>query len=50
MVTFSCPWCEEDAALTLSELAEPETSFTCPKCGTTVSIVDDAAVPLELAA
>ena len=35
MVDITCPWCEEPGALPLPELQEPETSFSCPECGTT---------------
>jgi len=50
MVTITCPWCEEEDALELSSIVEPDASFTCADCGTTVQVVDEPAVALDLAA
>lgn len=49
MVTFTCPWCEEDSPLELTLLVEPGASFTCAECGTTVALVDEPT-ELDLAA
>jgi hypothetical protein len=49
MVTITCPWCEEEALLPWPELEEPEASFTCLDCGTTVTFVEEPVV-LDLAA
>ena len=50
MVTITCPWCEEEALLAFAELRAAEISFSCAECGTSVSFVDEPAMPLELAA
>lgn len=50
MTTIACPWCEADQPLTLAAFLEMEEAFTCPECGTTVLLVDEAADPLALAA
>ncbi len=50
MVTMSCPWCEEDALLTLPEVEEPVATFTCADCGTTVAFVEETPVDFDLAA
>ena len=49
MVTITCPWCQEAEAVSLADIAEPETAFTCLDCGTTVVLIEEAA-KLELAA
>jgi uncharacterized Zn finger protein len=49
LVTITCPWCEEESPLELARLAEPDASFTCAECGTTVAFVEEP-VGLELAA
>ena len=49
MVTLTCPWCDEEEALSFPALEEPETSFTCPDCGTSVRIVDVPVAELDLA-
>jgi endogenous inhibitor of DNA gyrase (YacG/DUF329 family) len=49
MVTVACPWCEEDVAVTIADLARKAT-FHCPCCATSVSLVDDVTEGLELAA
>lgn len=50
MVNISCPWCEEDQPLSLTELAAREMSFTCPECGTTVAIATELESALDPAA
>ncbi len=50
MITISCPWCDEDAPMAFSQLDEPTTVFRCPDCGTSVAIVDDMTLDLDLAA
>ncbi len=50
MATITCPWCEEDEVPALAEPTEPGTSFTCADCGTTVTYVEEAPAPLDLAA
>lgn len=49
MIDITCPWCEEEAPLSLAELQASEANFTCADCGTTVTFVEDA-VELDLAA
>jgi transcription elongation factor Elf1 len=49
MLSTVCPWCEEEARLPLLELQEPEATFICAECGTSVSFVEEP-VELELAA
>jgi predicted RNA-binding Zn-ribbon protein involved in translation (DUF1610 family) len=49
MVTITCPWCQEAEAVRSADVAEPEASFTCQDCGTSVAFVAEVAV-LELAA
>ena len=50
MVTISCPWCHEDESFALTDLDEPEATFTCPDCGTSVLFVEEPTAPLDLAA
>ena len=50
MVTINCPWCEQDEPLELSAPDEPEATFTCLDCGTSVHFVDEPVLALELAA
>jgi hypothetical protein len=51
MVTLPCPWCDEQATLTLVELTEEDSaSFTCAACGTSVSLVEEPLPALDLAA
>ncbi len=50
MVKIACPWCEEVALLAFAEFTTAETSFSCAECGTSVTVVDEPAVPLESAA
>lgn len=50
MVTINCPWCELDETIELNLVHERDASFECPDCGTSVSIVDEPVVRLELAA
>jgi ribosomal protein S27E len=50
MVTITCPWCDEDEALSLADFADPEASFTCLACGTAVALIEDTPAFLELAA
>jgi len=49
MVTIDCPWCEEAALLLFPQPEEPEASFTCSDCGTTIDWVEEP-VQLDLAA
>lgn len=49
MISIVCPWCDEEARLPLPELQEPQVTFTCADCGTTVSFVEEP-VELDLAA
>ena len=50
MVDVTCPWCEQDVALSLSTMREPQVSFTCLECGTSVDWVDEPVAEFELAA
>ena len=50
MVCVTCPWCEEDARLALTEVQEAQASFDCAECGTRVDLVEEPPVPLDLAA
>lgn len=50
MLTTTCPWCEEDAALAMDELRQAEPVITCAACGTTVAFVAEEPEALELAA
>ena len=50
MVTITCPWCEQDEPFELMSFLEPEVTFSCPDCGTSVQFVAEPAVALELAA
>jgi endogenous inhibitor of DNA gyrase (YacG/DUF329 family) len=45
MIDIDCPWCQEEVQLPFPELREPEASFICAECGTSVAFVDE---PLEL--
>ena len=49
MIDITCPWCEEPGVLPFPELEEPEASFSCPECGTTVEFVEEP-VAFDLAA
>jgi endogenous inhibitor of DNA gyrase (YacG/DUF329 family) len=49
MVTLECPWCEEAAPVPFPLPDEPEASFSCAECGTTVAWADEP-VALDLAA
>ena len=49
MIEITCSWCAEEALLPFAELGEPEASFTCADCGTTVDCVEEP-VELDLAA
>ena len=49
MVDMRCPWCEERGLLPFPEPEEPEVSFTCAECGTTVEFVEEP-IALQLAA
>lgn len=49
MASLECPWCEEATALPLPLPEEPEASFTCGACGTTVDWAEEP-VALDLAA
>ena len=50
MATITCPWCEEDQAVAFAMLDEPQASFTCAECGTSVAFVVEPPKPLDLAA
>ena len=50
MVTLTCPWCDEEEILSFAALEEPDTTFSCPDCGTSVRLVDAPSVDLDLAA
>jgi predicted RNA-binding Zn-ribbon protein involved in translation (DUF1610 family) len=50
MVTIDCPWCHEDELFALNDDDEPEASFTCPDCGTSVVFVKEPTAALDLAA
>lgn len=50
MVTISCPWCDEEQPLSLTEFLAMEPSFTCPDCGTTVVVAAEPESALDLAA
>jgi hypothetical protein len=49
MITIDCPWCEEEARLPFPWPEEPQASFTCADCGTTLDFVEEQ-VALDLAA
>jgi transcription elongation factor Elf1 len=50
MVTITCPWCEEDELFAWLALAQPEATFTCAECGTSISFEDERASVLDPAA
>ncbi len=50
MAIITCPWCREDEILAFTDPGEPEASFTCADCGTTVVFVEETSAPLDLAA
>lgn len=50
MVTITCPWCTEDGSMELVRIQEPEATFTCADCGTTVALVEEPAKALDAAA
>jgi transcription elongation factor Elf1 len=50
LVAINCPWCEEDILFALIDLQDPEASFDCGECGTSVAFVDQPTTPFELAA
>jgi uncharacterized Zn finger protein len=51
MVTITCPWCAEDGSVELVRIPEPQATFTCSDCGTTLAFVEEATIAeLELAA
>ena len=49
MVTIDCPWCDEAAHLPFPLPADPEASFSCADCGTTIDWAEEPAA-LDLAA
>ena len=49
MVSFDCPWCEETAPVPFPLPEEPDGSFTCRDCGTTIDWAEEP-VALDLAA
>ncbi len=49
MVVVDCPWCEETAHLPFPLPEEPEASFSCAVCGTSIDWADEPVV-LDLAA
>ena len=50
MVTFTCPWCDEDGSVALAELWEPDLSYDCAACGTVISFETEGTDSLDLAA
>ena len=50
MLKLTCPWCDEDALLSLRDLQAPEATFTCADCGTTVEFVAEKEAVLDQAA
>lgn len=49
MVDFECPWCKDAVALPFPLPDDPQASFHCTDCGTTIDWADEPAV-LDLAA
>ncbi len=49
MMTVACPWCDEDAELSLAAFGSIE-ELECPSCGTTVRLADDSETRSDLAA
>jgi len=49
MVSLECPWCEDTAPLPFPLPDEPQASFCCVDCGTTIDWADEA-VALDVAA
>ena len=49
MLTIACPWCDEDAELSLAAYLSTE-SLVCVSCGTTVRLTEEPDERLELAA
>ncbi|MFV2062147.1 MAG: hypothetical protein ACC726_01380 [Chloroflexota bacterium] len=50
MVIIDCPWCQQDEPLDLKTAQEPQASFTCPDCGTSVQFVEEPLIALDPAA
>lgn len=50
MVTISCPWCDEDELFAWLALADPDATFTCSDCGTSIEFDDAAMAELDIAA
>ena len=50
MVSIPCPWCDELELLSLAEVQDPQTPFTCSSCGTSVAVVEEPARLPELPA
>ena len=49
MMTIACPWCDEDAELSLAAFTSTE-SLVCVSCGTTVHLTEEPNERLDLAA
>jgi hypothetical protein len=49
MVQIDCPWCEEASSVPFPLPDEPEASFRCVDCGTTIEWAEEP-VALDLAA
>ncbi len=49
MMTIACPWCDEDAELSLAASTSTE-SLVCLSCGTTVQLTEEPDERLDLAA
>jgi transcription elongation factor Elf1 len=50
MTVIACPWCDEDAELSLTTLAAEESLVVCASCGTAVEVTEEPASRLDLAA
>ncbi len=40
MMTIACPWCDEDAELSLATLTSTD-DLVCASCGTTVRLTEE---------
>ena len=49
MPTIDCPWCQAASQLPFPLPDQPEASFSCPECGTSIDWAEEP-VALDLAA
>jgi hypothetical protein len=47
VIGISCPWCDAETSVALSELVD---EFRCPECATTVELEPEPEIALPLAA